>query len=70
MGTALLVEEDCVADALQHGPRHPESPGADVPSFRQPDAVADGVELQFQQPFPEFLQVGAAVHHDGQRLSP
>ena len=66
----VLVDENGVTDTLQHGSRHPELSGAGFPFFRQLDAIADGGELQFQQPFSEFLQVGAAVHHDGQRGSP
>ena len=62
MGTALLVEEDCVADSFQHRPQHPDCTGVCRPAVQHPGAVAEGVELGVEQSFPEFLQVLAAVH--------
>ena len=70
VGTALLVEEDCVADTFQHRPQHPDSAGVCRPAVQHPGAVAEGVELGVEQSFPELLQVLATVHGERQGIPP
>ena len=70
MGTLVLVDEDGVADAPQHGEQRLDFPGVGLPRLQQFGAIFQGTELLVEKALPELRKAGTIIHGKGQGGAP